>query len=343
MMHRFWRSTLVLATLLTGISCDTSVEKSPQKPTIAKSPYTTLIWDNPGADASVPRFEAQGLALHGKLYVFGGFHTEDPPKAIFQSDAYDPFMNTWTPLTPLPEKLTHAGQATDGTYIYLAGGFVGDHPGGSSNKLWKYDVEGDSWSEGPPMPAERGGGALVFLNNSLHYFGGTVRPSGGDYEGDYGDHWVLKLDDPTGKWNSAAPLPNPRNHMGGCAVDGKIYAVGGQHLGDEEAGNQKTMQVYDPEKDTWTDLAELPVPKGHVTANVLEWNGRIIVVSGVTHKRTKLASIDEYDPKTNAWSALTPLPQPRQSPVAGIIGDKLVVSGGSTQVTNWVGTLAPLK
>ena len=332
---------MVLAILLTATSCGNQ-EEIPL-PSIPQSRLTTLTWEDPGTDASIPRFEAQGLALHGKLYVFGGFYKQGPPQATVQSDAYHLQSDTWTPLAPLPEQLTHAGQATDGTFIYLAGGFVGDHPGGSSKKLWKYDVDGNSWSEGPPMPEERGGGALVFLNNSLHYFGGAVRPPGGDYEKDYGDHWVLQLDDPTGKWNTAAPLPNPRNHMGGCAVEGKIYAVGGQHLGDEKAGNQKTMQVYDPGTDSWTNLAELPVAKGHVTANVLEWNGRIIVVSGVTHRKTKLASVDEYDPKTNAWSALTPLSKPRQSPVAGIIGDKLIVSGGSTTATTWVGTLAPRR
>ena len=341
MLHPHWKLTMVLATLLTGTSCGNQ-EEIPL-PSIPQSRLTTLTWENPGPDATVPRFEAQGLALHGKLYVFGGFYKQGPPQATVQSDAYHLQSDTWTPLAPLQEKLTHAGQATDGTFIYLAGGFVGDHPGGSSKKLWKYDVEDNSWSEGPPMPEERGGGALVFLNNSLHYFGGAVRPAGGDYEKDYGDHWVLQLDDPTGKWNTAAPLPNPRNHMGGCAVEGKIYAVGGQHLGDEKAGNQKTMQVYDPGTDSWTNLAELPVPKGHVTANVLEWNGRIIVVSGVTQRKTKLASVDEYDPKTNAWSALTPLPKPRQSPVAGIIGDTLIVSGGSTTVTTWVGKLAPRR
>ncbi len=298
-----------------------------------------LTWEASGADATISRFEAQGLALDAKLYVFGGFYN-DHIQATVQSDVYDPANNTWTQLAPLPEKLTHAGQATDGRFIYLAGGFVGDHPGGSSNKIWKYDVAANLWSEGPSMPGKRGGGALVLLGRSLHYFGGTLRLKGGDYVQDYGDHWVLRLDDHDAGWTTAASLPNPRNHMGGCVANGKIYAVGGQHLGDEESGNQRSVQVYDPATDEWTNTADLPFARGHLTSNILEWNGRVIVVSGVTNRRKAVATIEVYDPTSNKWATLTPLPKPRQSGVSGIVGDKLIVTGGSLSVTTWIGKLS---
>ena len=300
----------------------------------------THTWEQAGKDALIPRFEAQGLAVNGKLYVFGGFFNSKI-EATLQSDKHDPATNTWTPIAPLPEPVTHAGQATDGKFIYLAGGFVGDHPGPSSNKLWKYHIETDTWSEGPPLPEKRGGGALVLLNNSLHYFGGVIRTPDGKYMKDFGDHWVLQMDHPNAIWGTAALLPNPRNHMGGCAAGGKIYAVGGQHLGDERGGNQSSVHVYDPLKDAWTAIADLPVPKGHVAANVIERKGRIIVVSGVTQGQRKMATIDEYNPKTNTWVALTPLPEPRQSPVSGIIDDQLIVTGGSLSVTTWIGRLTP--
>ena len=95
---------------------------------------TSLTWTQPGANAPIARYEAQGLAVDGKLYVFGGFYNQKT-QATVQSDRYDIKTDTWTPISPLPEKVTHAGQATDGRFIYLAGGFVGDHPGGSSNRF----------------------------------------------------------------------------------------------------------------------------------------------------------------------------------------------------------------
>jgi hypothetical protein len=309
-------------------------------PFIRLGARTSLVWDPNGTDAAQPLFEAQGLALQGRLYVFGGFHTSGPIDTTQQSHAYDPALNGWTRLADVPVKLTHAGQASDGGTIYLAGGFGGDNPGGSTARVWKYDIALDSWSTGPPLPADRGGGALVRLDRRLHYFGGGVRAPGGVITQDFGDHWALDLDQPNATWANLAPMPNPRNHMGGCSVNGKIYAIGGQHLANEGA-NQTSVHVYDPAADTWSTAAGLPRPRGHITANVLTHHGRILVISGVTDTSVKLASIVEYDPVTDSWCERTPLPAPRQSPVSGIIGNQLIVSGGSLQVQTWIGTLTP--
>jgi len=308
-----------------------------------KTPHLkkSITWLKPGEDATLPRYEAEGLAVGGKLYVFGGFYN-GKTQATVKSDRYDPKTDSWIPIASLPEKVTHAGQASDGRKIYLVGGFVGDHPGPSSNRFWIYDIALNVWRRGPNLPEARGGGALVLLGRDLHYFGGTIRLPDGIYKSDYGDHWVFNLDDPKAEWASAAPLPNPRNHIGGCAAGGKIYAVGGQHLGDEISGNQASVHVYDPETDAWTKAADLPIAKGHLAANVLEHNGRVIVISGVAYGSRKLATIDEYDPATDAWTALTPLPEARQSPVSGIIGNRLIVSGGSLSTTTWIGALTPV-
>lgn len=340
------RGRLAAATLVIGsilISCERQPPPESGSPAVnAEAPQfkrTILQWQPPGNEASIPRYEAQGLAVDGRLFVFGGFFNEKT-QATLESEAYDPEENRWISLAPMPEKLTHAGQATDGKVIYLAGGFVGDHPGGSSNRLWRYHIARNEWGEGPPLPAPRGGGALVILNQRLHFFGGTVRRPGGKYEQDHEDHWILDLADPAAGWKTAAPLPNPRNHMGGCALDGKIYSVGGQHLGDEEAGNQSSFQVYDPGQDNWSELAPLPVSRGHVTANVVTFEGRILVISGVTNGRIQMDRVEEFDPATGKWSALAPLPEARQSPVSGIIGDRLIVSGGSLSRSTWIGQLS---
>lgn len=89
------------------------------------------------------------------------------------------------------------------------------------------------------------------LGRELHYFGGVIRKNG-VYLQDYGTHWALDLDGGTA-WRTTtttgdllAPLPNPRNHMGGVALEGKIYAIGGQQLGEETYGAQDEVDVYDP-------------------------------------------------------------------------------------------------
>ncbi|MBA3570269.1 MAG: hypothetical protein H0W28_13260, partial [Pyrinomonadaceae bacterium] len=136
-----------------------------------------------------------------------------------------------------------------------------------------------------------------------------------------------------------APMPNPRNHMGGVALNGKVYAIGGQHLGDEHTGAQSEVDVYDPATNKWSFAAPMPRPIGHVTANIFVRNGRIIVSSGVTSNSVELANVIEYNPATNSWSELPPLPAARQSPVSGLVGEQMVVTCGAhngVQAQTWV-------
>jgi hypothetical protein len=303
-----------------------------------------VLWEKDGAKSPLPHMEAQGLAVQDRLFVFGGFHTlqTETTRAV---QVYDSAHNTWTRSQDMPVKLTHAGQATDGSFIYFAGGFEGNHPGGSTNRFLKYNISNGSWGEGPPLPQARGGGALVLLGRKLHFYGGGARVQGQlKITQDFGDHWVLDLDQESAGWTGLEKMPNPRNHLGGCALTRQAniyaYAIGGQHLSDEGA-NQATVNVYDPVSNTWSDAVNLPEPRGHITANVLTRDDRIWVISGVTNTSKPMASIIEYDPGANRWSEIGILPAPRQSPVSGIIGRKLIVSGGSVSDQTWIGSVNP--
>ncbi len=299
------------------------------------------------AQCPLVRSEAVGGAAAGKLYQFSGFYTSTI-RATADCYAYDPVNDTWTRITSIPQATTHSGQVadTDGTNnqtFWLAGGFIGDHPGPTTNQVWKYSITNNTWAAGPALPAQRAGGALVKLGRELHFFGGTIRTSSGST--DYGTHWSFDLDNGT-SWRATttggqllAPMPNPRNHMGGVTLNGKLYAVGGQHKEDEWTGAQSEVDVYDPATNKWTQAAPMPRPIGHITANVFIRNGRIVVASGVTTNSVEIANVIEYDPLTNTWRELPPLPAPRQSPVSGLVGDQIVVTCGShngLQRQTWV-------
>src|SRR5215208_3363283 len=135
---------------------------------------TTLFAWSTGAPSPLGLFEAQGAAVGGKLYVVGGFTTCcSTILATAKVHAYDPAANAWQPLADMPEAITHGGTAVDGQTIYVAGGFVGNHPGDSTAHVWKYDIAANRWSAAPALPAVRGGGALVRLGRELHFFGGV--------------------------------------------------------------------------------------------------------------------------------------------------------------------------
>lgn len=301
-----------------------------------------FAWDTV---APVPqaRFEAQGAAVGGKLYVLGGFYTGDI-QATSRSDAYDLASNTWTRIADMPEPLTHAAQVVDGSTIYVLGGYVGKHPGPATSHVWRYNTQTNTWAAGPSLPAARGGGGAALIGRALHFYGGATRTPGRTDDTDHADHFILNLDGGT-TWSSAAPMPNPRNHIGGIALGGKAYAIGGQHGHAEGTTNQAEVDVYDPASNTWQRVADLPLARGHISASTFVYDGRIIVAGGSVDDGgggRRAADVFSYDPATNVWLHLPSLPSGRKTPVADQIGGKIVVStgnGGGPSSTTWVGTL----
>ncbi|WP_415831328.1 kelch repeat-containing protein, partial [Deinococcus frigens] len=117
----------------------------------------------PRTNAPTTLYEGQGAAVNGELYVFGGFdrNVNDKPTATRAASAYNPATDRWRKLRDIPDFVTHAGVAVDGQNIYLAGGFLGNHPGPQTNHVWKYSVATDTWAAMPPLPQARGGGGLA--------------------------------------------------------------------------------------------------------------------------------------------------------------------------------------
>jgi N-acetylneuraminic acid mutarotase len=148
------------------------------------------------------------------------------------------------------------------------------------------------------------------------------------------DHWTLDLAN-GGGWKTAAPLIDPRNHLAGAALDGKIYAIGGQHLWNEDSPLAE-VDAYDPKTDRWTKVASLPQPRSHISSAALVVDGRIVVIGGATTDFNSVSAIANYNPAANQWRTQTPLPGPLITPISGYINSELVVATGS--VTDLVAT-----
>lgn len=74
------------------------------------------------------------------------------------------------------------------------------------------------------------------------------------------------------EWNQVASLNQKRSNFKLLAVQGKLYAVGGQCLG--------TVECYSPEQDWWTCVSSMPDPLAEFSA--CECQGMIYVMGGYT-------------------------------------------------------------
>jgi hypothetical protein len=288
------------------------------------SGVTGFAWSGTVANPQ-PRYEAAGVTANGRLYTFGGF-VNNLIQATARVDAFDPARGAWRRMSDMPEVVTHAGHAVDGPFVYIGGGFTGDHPGLGSTSVWRYDTRDDSWRRMPDLPGPRGAGAMAIVARELHFFGGLVRSQ--FVTQNQAEHWVLDLTAPSLGWKKRADLPNPRNHLTAVELNGKIYAIGGQDLWNEVSGAMAHVDVFDYKTNTWTAAAPLPVARSHTSSSTFSYGGKIYVIGGLTHDRVTLRDVSIYDPATNAWSAGPHLLAPRMSPSAGVIGRQVIVSGG---------------
>ena len=300
------------------------------------APGTTINWTTV-AGPSIGRSEAMGAMVGGKLYLFGGY-VDTTFKPTTRADVYDPATDTWTQIASLPFGVSHAGTVAVGSSIYFAGGYpaTSSSQSFSTTRVWRYDTTTNTYSDLPPLPAARGGGALAAVGRNLHFFGGSDSS-----RRDAASHWALDLDNLAAAWVTKAALPLARNHVAGTAVNGLIYAVGGQQNQDAAAIHRAEVDVYDPATDRWTPVAPLPTGRSHITNATVVLNGQIITLGGLGAGNRTLSSVSRYNPATNTWTDLTPLPSARLSGIADVLPDGRLIfstgSGSGFRTTTWIG------
>lgn len=287
--------------------------------------------------AAAPDFhmESATAVVDNKLYVISGFK-DSSLKISNRVDVYNPATEIWetvaNPRRPVPMPISHVQAAVDGRYIWIAGGFEGNHPAPPTDAVWQYDTVEDLWYQAPSLPAKRSGGLLVLQDRNLHYMGGTSA----DRDTSYSDHWRLNLDSLQTGWETVSALPEARNHVSGAFIDGIIYAVGGQFNHDHDPVDLTFVHAFDVASKQWSRKADLPFPRSHFETGTIVTDGRIIIVGGRANQNGygfgQIVNVTEYNPAADTWRELQPLPVRLIAPVAVRIGDQLIVTNGGT---NW--------
>lgn len=123
-------------------------------------------------------------------------------------------------------------------------------------------------------------------------------------------------------WGFAMDHPMALHHPVAVGVDGLVYTLGGQTSGSDT----NRSFVYDPESDTWDELASMQVARGAGAAAVI--GDRIYVVAG---RPPAGNAFEVYDISDDSWTTLPSLPDTypdRNHLAAAAIGGKVYVAGG---------------
>lgn len=139
-----------------------------------------------------------------------------------------------------------------------------------------------------------------------------------------------------GKWEKAAPFPEPGEELYGVAANGKMFVIGGFGPGGRPIG---MAWEYDPVGDSWTKRKTMPVPVHH--GALASYNGKIYVFGGFTLYEVPgqgaggwqpTDNVWEFDPVADSWTARAPMLTKRGSPIAVEVGGKIYVIGGAATV-----------
>jgi N-acetylneuraminic acid mutarotase len=160
-------------------------------------------------------------------------------------------------------------------------------------------------------------------------------------------------------------MPAARQEIATAVLNGRIYVIAGF-----DSTNQSTdgVFVYNPQSNSWSTAASLPIVNNHGAAAVA--NGQLFAFGGVSNRAfvynaasnswSEIASmtfthggtpavavinnkiyvaggtgsgatqreVEMYDPTTNAWTTLAPMNVGRNHCAGGTIGGKFYVVGG---------------
>lgn len=125
------------------------------------------------------------------------------------------------------------------------------------------------------------------------------------------------------RWLNKAQMPTARSRLAVAAVDGLVYAIGG----DTADGVTGIVEVYDPATDTWARRTSKPRPTRNISAAVLD--GRVYVPGGYDATDQAISVVEVYDPSSDTWSEAGPLPEPVCAYALTAWRNKLYLFGGS--------------
>jgi len=141
------------------------------------------------------------------------------------------------------------------------------------------------------------------------------------------------------QWTRKADMPTARTGFATSVVNGKVFVIGGNiqlkrgEFGDLSAS---TVEMYDPETDTWEQKANMPTARSGVSVSVVDRKiyaiggsklKTIQMPGGFSSESEELATVEMYDPITDTWTQKADMPTPKKT-MTCVVNGKIYAIGG---------------
>ena len=215
-----------------------------------------------------------------------------------------------------------------------------------TNQVYVLNLASGKWSDGRSVPGVAGrlGASAIGARDQVFLFGGyVVDGQGSEITVSDVNAYVAGAQ----KWYRGADIPVPVDRaVIGVNRDRYVYLIGGH----SKSGPVNNVQVYDIEKDSWSQATAFPGAPvfGHAGGLV---DDLIVFIDGamrnaaggvpyVASEECWLGKIDRKDPNKIEWSKLPPHPGTAHFGIAGGVSErerKVYFSGGTSGAHNFRG------
>jgi N-acetylneuraminic acid mutarotase len=297
----------LLALLACSDSTQPNTARSAEAAALLAAPRNSWI---PRAGPPVDEFTgdyALGMAPNSAgqsiVYTFGSVSSDDGSVGG-PVRAYNVATNTWTTRVSNVHVFNSNGVGKLGIKLYFSGGY--SEAGGLptfSRELWAYDYARDLMVTKARLPIFGAEGVTGVISGKLYVLPGACSgenfPSPG-YCAQEQTRRFYRYDPVTNTWISRAQAPHFHRKGAAAAIDGKLYVAGGlAGFGTPVA----SLDVYNPNTNTWSSLASLPVAG---VASGAGLHGQFfVVVQSASGPR-----LYAYNRLTNQWKAKAAPPFP---------------------------------
>ena len=263
------------------------------------------------ADMATPRHGAKAAVVNGTVFVFGGWHGKDRElanrKYPVSVEAYNPQTDVWIQKKEMRVSRVEFDIGVVDEKIYVIGGAIRRDGGGERiGRVDVYNPATDTWVAGREMPTPRSSLGVGVIGNRIYAIGGRGWPPVR-----IGPHLTVieEYDSRNRQWRRRNDMLDARDSFATVVVRDEIYLIGGAILAGFPHEYLASVNVYNPQKDTWRDLPALPIPLLPQGAEAVD--GKIYVFGGsadVGKGMELLPDVVVYDTGFRAVTAQGKLP-----------------------------------
>ena len=273
------------------------------------------------ADMPKARLCPSTSVVDGNIYAIGGGQGISGPY-LSTVEVYDPATDSWIQKADMSTRRNgHATAVVDGK-IYVMGGEPS--PQASLATVEEYNPSTDTWTRKADMPTKRTFLSAVTLDGKIYVFGGVTTGVSGT---EWNPSAVDVYDPATDTWATKGRMLTPTCMAGACAVNGKIYLMGGVPGGLLHDPAISMVQEYDPVTDTWMPKKDMPTARSGLSLSAVA--GKIYAIGGGTYGRTAFSTVEEYYPATNSWTTKPDIPTARLGLSTAIVNARIYAIGGA--------------